>query len=127
MSFHVASCVRGYHVYGETWTAALGEELCCERELGNVIDRYAVAVKKDSSETVGHLPKKISRLCSMFIQTGGEIIATVTGHRRYSSDLVQGGLEIPCNLRFRGEEKEILKLKKMWKLKKRLHQQFKQS
>ena len=74
------------------------------------IDRYAVVVKKDSGETVGHLPQKISRICSMFLQRGGEITATVTGRRRYSSNLVQGGLEIPCDLKFRGEEKEIFKL-----------------
>ena len=37
----MASCVRGYHMYGEKWIAAL-EELYCER---NVINRYAVAVK----------------------------------------------------------------------------------
>ena len=36
------SCVCGYHVYGENWIAALGEELYCER---NVIDQYAVAMK----------------------------------------------------------------------------------
>ena len=51
-------CVRGYHVYGEVWTATLGEELICIPEIGNVVDRYAVAVKKDSGETVGHLPRK---------------------------------------------------------------------
>ena len=34
-----------YHVYGENCIAALGEELYCERVIGNVIDRYAVAVK----------------------------------------------------------------------------------
>ena len=49
------SCIRGYHVYGENWTAVLGEELNCEREIGNMVDRYAVAVKKpDMGETVGH-------------------------------------------------------------------------
>ena len=52
------SCVRGYHVYDEIWTAVLGEVLITERELHNVADRYAVAVKKHSGETVGHLPKK---------------------------------------------------------------------
>ena len=58
----------------------MGEELLCERELGNVVDRYAIGVKKpDSGVTVGHLPKKISRVCSMFTQRGGEITATVTG------------------------------------------------
>ena len=76
----------------------MGEQLFCERETGNVVDRYAVAVKNDSGVTVGHLPQRIPRVSSMFVQKGGGIIATVTGHRRYSSDLVQGGLEIPCDL-----------------------------
>ena len=69
-----------------------------EREFGNVVDRYAVTVMKDSGETVEHLRKKISRMCSIFIQEGGEILCIVIGNRRYSSDLVQGGLEIPCTL-----------------------------
>lgn len=60
----MALCICGYHVYTETWTAALGEGLCCERELGNVID---VAVKKDSCDTVSNLLKKIVRMCSMFM------------------------------------------------------------
>ena len=48
----------------------------------------------------------------VFFQRGGEVTATVTGCRKYSSDLVQGGLEILCNLKFCREDKEILKLKK---------------
>ena len=47
----------------------------------------------------------------MFLQRGGEITATVTGRRRYSSDFVQGGLKIPCDIKFREEQKEIFKLK----------------
>ena len=120
MELRVESCICGYHVYKEMWIAVFGEELYAERELGNVVDRYVIAVKKDSGETVGHLPKKISRMCSMFIQEGGEIMCTVIGNRRYSSDLVQGGLEIPCTLLFRGEEKYIQKLKKLIYLKKKL-------
>ena len=75
-------------------------------------------MKKDSGETVGHLPKKISRMCSMFIQEGREIMCTVIGNRRYSSDLVQVGLEIPCTLLFCREEKYIQKLKKLMYLNK---------
>ena len=120
MEFVLPSCVRGYHVYGEDWIAVLGEELNCYREIGNVVDRYAVAVTKDSGETVGHLPKKISRICSLFLQQGYALTATVTGRRRYSSDLIQGGLEIPCDLRFVGDEKAIIKLKRVLKLQKRL-------
>ena len=119
------SCVRGYHVYDEIWTAVLGEVLITERELHNVADRYAVAVKKHSGETVGHLPKKILMLCSMFIDKGGDITCVVTGNRRYSSDLIQGGLEIPCSLVFRGKEKLISTVKKLLGLKKKLRQKLK--
>ena len=41
--------------YGEHWTAFLGEEFTCQQEIGNVLDRYAIAVKKDTSKTVGHV------------------------------------------------------------------------
>ena len=118
--FCKSSCIRGFHVYNEIWTAVFGERLFTERELHNVVDRYAVAVTKDSGETVGHLPRKISRLCSMFIEQGGDITCVVVGNRRYSSDFVQGGLEIPCTLIFRGKEKLLLQLKKSMRLKEQL-------
>ena len=79
MEFRMDSCVRGYHVYDEIWTAVLGEVLITERELHNVADCYAVAVKKHAGETVGHLPKKISMLCSTFIDKGGDITVTDCG------------------------------------------------
>ena len=120
MEFCVDLCIQGYHVYKEIWTAVVGEELNTEREIGNIVDRYAVAMKKDSGETVAHLPKKISRMCSMFIPEGGKILCIVIGNRRYSSNLVQGGLEIPCTLLFRGEEKYIQKLKKLIYIKNKL-------
>ena len=82
MELIVASCVHDYHVYSKNRTAALGEELYCEQDIGNVIDQYAIDMKKDSSETIGHLPQKISRNCTMFLQRGGEITDTVTGRRR---------------------------------------------
>ena len=47
-------CVCGYHVYKNMWEAAIGKELPCEWETRNTKDRYAVAVKKDST-VVGHL------------------------------------------------------------------------
>ena len=84
-------------MYGEDRIAVLGEELVCEQEIGNVVDCYAIAVKKNSGKTVGHVPK-ISQMCSSFLQQGYVLTATVTGFHRYSSDLVQGWLEIPCDL-----------------------------
>ena len=62
---HVASYIRGYHAYGETWMAALGKELCCEWELSNVIDHYVVVVKEDPREIVDQVPKKVLWMCSI--------------------------------------------------------------
>ena len=53
----------------------VGETLACRQKSRNVQDRYAVAVVKTDSETetdtgssattAGHLPRKISCLCSL--------------------------------------------------------------
>ena len=106
--------IRGYHVYQAVWDAKIGEELSCVTERENVRDPFAVAVKK-SNLTVGHIPKKISALCSLFLLCGGTITCQVTGSRRYSDDLVQGGLEIPCALKFKGDAKLVNKVKKLAK------------
>jgi len=42
---------------------------------------------------IGHLPRKVLRLCSLFLRRGGCISCVVTGRRQYLADLLQGGLE----------------------------------
>ena len=107
------SCVRGYHIYKEIWTPTINEELLCRLEPGNIQDLHAVAIIKDEV-VVGHIPRNISTLCSSFIRRGGLIMCKVVGDRRYSSDLIQGGLEIPCILTFTGtNDSEIKKVKKL--------------
>ena len=49
---------------------------------------------------VGHVPRTISSVCSIFIRRGGNIVCRITGSREYSSDLEQGGLQLPCELTF---------------------------
>ena len=114
MEFERSSCIRGYHIYKAVWQAAVREVLPCKREINNEKDRYAVAVMKDDT-VIGHLPKKSSKICSLFVRRGGSIHCRVIGSRRYSVDLPQGGLEIPCILTFKSEPKEIQKLKKWFK------------
>ena len=58
------------------------------------------------STIVGHIPFEISSICSIFIRRGRSIVSNITGSRRYSSDLEQGGLEIPCTLVFSTGNKE---------------------
>ena len=62
--FQKETCVRRYHVYESIWVAAIGEELQCQRELSNAVDCYTVAIIQDGA-VVGHVPRKISRLCSL--------------------------------------------------------------
>jgi len=100
-SFHLSSCVRGYHVYKDVWAASAGAVLQCEREARNSNDPYAVAVHKDGL-TVGHIPRTISCICSVFVRRGGSIVCTITGKRKHSCDLPQGGLEFPCTYTFSG-------------------------
>ena len=110
------SCVCGYHIYKDIWDTVIGEELRCEREPDNGSDRYAVAIKI----IIGHMPRKISQACSLFLRRGNEITCCVTGHtRRYSVNLPHGGLEIPCVLRFEGETKEIANLRLRYYVKRR--------
>ena len=113
MKYEMASCVRGYHVYKEIWEAVIGERLVCERQPENQRDRYAVAIKKNDGTILGHVPRKISKLpvCSLFLQRGGSIECIVSGRRRYSADLQQGGLEIPSKLIFKASSNEVQKLK----------------
>jgi hypothetical protein len=99
------SCIRGYHVYHDIWTRTLEECLVCEQQAENLHDRYAVSVMKDGAvHAVGHLPKKISRLSSLFIGHGGRITVTVTGQQQHLHDLPQGGMEIPCSLSLSGSK-----------------------
>ena len=117
----LSSCICGYHVYNDIWTAIVGEELECAREVGNAKDRYVVSVLR-GSDIVGHLPQKISRVCSLFLLRGGTISCKVIGRRRYSVDLPQGGLEIPCKLIFRGKKKYLFKIKMLKHVEERLQQ-----
>ena len=102
--FSIDSMIRGYHKYKKVWDDPVdGEELECKREIGNSHDMHAVAVRRviDGEEkTVGHVPRRLSAICSLFIRPGGAINCRVNGHRHYSADLPQGGLEIPCILTF---------------------------
>ena len=112
VSFSVEAVVRGYHAYKDILAAVYGEELPCEREASNWVDAFAVAVMKDGM-VVGHISKIFFRMwpstgeifstvCSLYLRRGGSIICRVTGSRRYSEDLIQGGLKIPCVLIFEG-------------------------
>ena len=106
--FEVQSCVRGYHVYQNVWTSYVGKVLSCAKEPRNPEDPYAVATKTTSGTVVGHVPCSLSCIFVTFLCHGRSISCTITGSRRYSSDLPQGGLELPCTYAFVSDNQRLL-------------------
>ena len=115
-SHEVESCVRGFHVYKDKWTPTIGETLSCELEDGNLFDPYAVAIKKGTN-VIGHIPRKISAACSLFLEMSGTLTCEITdSNHQYSFDLPQGGLQIPCKLVFKSRDATLMK-KMKWLVK----------
>ena len=111
--FILERAVRGYHVYKGGWDPHVGEELTTKTEDGNPHDRHAVSVMKEG-KVVGHLPREVSKVAWYFQKRGGTINMEVIGRRRRSS-LEQGGLEIPCLMKFTGNKKLVENLRKLLK------------
>ena len=97
--FILDSCIRGYHVYKDLWNATPGETLTCIREWGNRNNVFAVAMQSDGN-IVGHVPRHISCICTLFIRRGGVLNCLITGSRRYSRDLPQEAWRFHANTFF---------------------------
>ena len=106
-TYNFDSSICGYHVYRERLVVAVEKTLICRKEQGNIHDVYTVAVVEDDV-IVGHVPRAISAVCYLFIKKGGTISCEITGSHRYSSDLPQGVLELPCKLTFSGPVKVLV-------------------
>ena len=79
-----------------------------EREDGNLMDPYAVAIKR-GSKVIGHVPWKTSAAYSLFMQRRGAVTYMfIDNHHQYSSDLPQGDLQIPYQLVFQSEDMELI-------------------
>ena len=73
----VESCVQGFHIYANIWSPTVGDVLNCERECRNPSDLYAVAIKNGAS-VIGHVPRKLSAACSLFLSLGGTMNCEIT-------------------------------------------------
>ena len=117
--FETESVIKGYHAYMNGWTPILGKNLSTHPEPGNEIDKYAVAVTKDA-RVIGHLKKgktgRNAKTVFYFVRANKMNTAsiTVTGKRVNFGD--GQGLQIPCTISFKGEEKYIEVLKKQLNL-----------
>ena len=111
---------RGWHFYGKTqWKSPKkGQRLYAEKENDKIAlmhDPYAVAWKMISQgklipETVGHVPKELSRATSFFLMRGGKISGSFFEEKYRPSPIPKGGLEImlEVELKIEGSKRKIL-------------------
>ena len=66
-SYEVESVVRGYHIYKDIWSAAVGTTPPCRQESFSPHDSYTVAIIKDDV-VVGQVPRNISVVYSAFLR-----------------------------------------------------------
>ena len=90
--FEFQSCIRGYVRLSEYLEQQQQRGAC---EPHNRENLFAVGVYEDAT-LVGRVPRKFSCVFLLFLRRGGTITSQVTGSRLYSSDLLQGGLGLPC-------------------------------
>ena len=101
----VESSVQGYHAYFKYSNVSVGELMMCEIEENNEHDKYAVAVKNESGQIVGHVPIEISKIMCKFIRDCGEVEVECIGHRY---NVGQGkGLKIPVDYRLLGNQQYL--------------------
>ena len=75
-------CVRGYHIFKSFGDAPIGSVLSAKHEndpQSLVHDKYAIALIKSESVTVGHLPKVMSELSHFFVKHAEKIRRKITG------------------------------------------------
>ena len=118
-NFEIDSFVKGYHEYKNIWTPKIGETLSTEREPGNLVDKYAVCVKKND-EIVGHLQLgkdgKFAKNVVYFLRADeyGSCDLLIKGKPVNLGD--GDGVQVPCSLNFTGRKKFIDILEKTLKL-----------
>ena len=117
--FETESVIKGYHAYMNDWTPILGENLSTRPESESEIDKYAVAVTKDA-QVIGHLKKgKTGQyaktiFCFLWANPMNTARIPVTGKRVNFGD--GQGLQIPCTILFKRDDKYIEVLEKQLNL-----------
>ena len=91
--------VQGLQYYRDIWDPSFYDSLKYYHERNNPFDRFSIKVVQCAwDKVVGHLPMEILRATKLLLGRGAEVSVTNTGTHYRWLPLVQGGLEIPCNL-----------------------------
>jgi len=89
-----------------SWSPYIREELPVQREVNNIHDDFAVAVLKNSN-TVGHVPWEISRVCWYFLHKSGSKMTCIVNGDRRQSEVDGKGLVVPCVYIFKGKQNTL--------------------
>lgn len=92
------AAVRGFHVFKTFWNPMPGEILNCHHEPGNEYDMFSIKTCNSEDVTVRHLPRKVSRATKFLLDRGPIVTARLTSDHYRRSPLIQGGLEIQCEV-----------------------------
>ena len=97
--------MKGYHAYKGIWKPFINEELTTAMEPDNVIEKYAVCVKKDNV-IVGHLPLgkdgRFAKMVFYFLRADryAECKVIITGKEVNLGD--GEGMQVPYLLKISG-------------------------
>ena len=89
-----SAAIWAFHYYQRIWSPRENEELNCLHE-------QAIKTICRNGKIVGHLPREISRITKFILDRGAQVNAVLTSNNYRRSPLVQGGLEIPCEVAIR--------------------------
>ena len=109
-STEIDTCVKGYHIYKNIWKSTVNEKLETEMEPDNVMDKYAVCVKKNTS-IVGHIPLgkngKFAKMVFYFLRADQDVECKVviTGKEANLGD--GDGMQVPCKLKISSPRKMV--------------------
>ena len=109
-STEIDTYAKGYHVYKNIWKLTVNEELETEMEPDNVMDKYAVCVKKSTS-IERHLPLgkngKFAKMIFYFLRADqdAECKVVITGKEVNLGD--KDGMQVPCKLKISGPRKMV--------------------
>ena len=101
--------IRGYHTYQSQWNAEVGAEL------GAVPDTRTTHLLKINMLLLSRMANKqldtflmfLSKLTVFFLRYDGKVSMKVNGPKRYSVDLIQGGLELPAEFTFQTSNEKL--------------------
>ena len=96
--FMFSAAVRGFHFYRRAWVPTENEKLKCAHDKNNPFDDFAIKTMDNSGQTVGHLPMELSRITKFLIDRGAKVEAQLSSTNYRRSPLIQGGLEISCDI-----------------------------